>query len=50
MLFLKIFIFFFLIVKFLYSEIPNLENRDKEKIKKDIINTYIRSFLQNDRK
>lgn len=41
---LKIFIFFFLIIKFLHSEIPNLENRDKEKIKKDIVSTYIRSM------
>ena len=30
MVFFKTFLFFFLIIKSLYSEIPNLENRDKE--------------------
>ncbi len=44
MVFFKTFIFFFFIIKFLYAEIPNLENRDKETIRKDIVNTYIRSM------
>ena len=28
----------------MYAEIPNLENRNKETIKNDIVNTYIRSM------
>ncbi len=44
MLYFKIFFFFFLIIKYLYSEIPELENRDKETIRKNIVNTYIRSM------
>ena len=44
MVFFKTLILFFLLIRFLHSEIPNLENRDKEKIKKDIVNTYIRSM------
>ena len=44
MLRLKLFIFFFLIIKFLSAEIPNLENRNKELIKTNIVETYIRSM------
>ena len=44
MLFLKIFICFFLIIRVLHAEIPNLENRNKETIKNNIVNTYIRSM------
>ena len=44
MVFFKTFIYFFLVIKYLYAEIPNLENRDKEKIKNNIVNTYIRSM------
>ena len=44
MLYFKIFLFFFLIIKYLYSEIPDLENRDKETIRKNIVDTYIRSM------
>ena len=44
MIFLKTLIFFFLIIKLLYAEIPDLENRDKEKIKNNIVDTYIRSM------
>ena len=44
MAFFKTLIFFFLIIKFLYAEIPDLENRDKEKIRKNIVDTYIRSM------
>ena len=43
-LFLKIFLFLFFISNYLYSEIPDLENRDKETIRNDIVNTYIRSM------
>ena len=31
-------------IKYLYSEIPNLENRDKEIIRNGIVNTYLRSM------
>ena len=44
---MKIFIFLFFIIflsKSLYSEIPNLENRNKSKIRENIANTYIRSM------
>jgi len=44
MLRLKLFIFFFLIIKCLSAEIPNLENRNKELIKTNIVETYIRSM------
>ncbi len=44
MVFFKIFIYFFLVIKHLYAEIPDLENRNKETIKKNIVNTYIRSM------
>ena len=44
MVFFKILLFFFLIIKCLYSEIPDLENRDKETIRRNIVNTYIRSM------
>ena len=44
MVFFKTFIYFFLVIKYLYAEIPNLENRNKETIKNDIVNTYIRSM------
>ena len=44
MVFFKTFIYFFLVIKYLYAEIPNLENRNKEKIKNNIVNTYIRSM------
>ena len=30
--------------QFAFGEIPDLENRDKEKIKKNIVNTYLRSM------
>jgi len=40
----RIFIIFFLFNKYAFSEIPNLENRDKEKIRKAIVETYIRSM------
>ena len=44
MVFFKTFIYYFLLIKYLYAEIPNLENRDKEKIKNNIVNTYLRSM------
>ena len=44
MVFLKTFIFFFLTINILYAEIPGLENRNKETIKNNIVNTYIRSM------
>ena len=44
MVFFKIFIYFFLVIKHLYAEIPDLENRNKETIKNNIVNTYIRSM------
>ncbi len=44
MAFFKTFIYFFLVIKYLYAEIPNLENRNKETIKNNIVNTYIRSM------
>ena len=44
MVLFKTLLFFFLIIKCLYSEIPNLENRDKETIRSDILNTYLRSM------
>ena len=44
MVFFKTFIYFFLVIKYLHAEIPNLENRNKETIKKNILNTYIRSM------
>ena len=44
MIFFKIFICFFLVIKYLYAEIPDLENRNKETIKNNIVNTYIRSM------
>ena len=44
MIFFKTFIYFFLVIKYLYAEIPNLENRNKETIKSNILNTYIRSM------
>ena len=44
MIFFKTFIYFFLVIKYSYAEIPNLENRNKETIKNNIVNTYIRSM------
>ena len=44
MVFFKTFIYFFLVIKYLYAEIPDLENRNKETIKNNIVNTYIRSM------
>ena len=44
MIFLKTFIFFFLTINVLFAEIPDLENRNKETIKNNIVNTYIRSM------
>ena len=44
MIFFKTFIYFFLVIKYLYAEIPDLENRNKETIKNNIVNTYIRSM------
>ena len=44
MLFFKTFIYFLLVIKYLYAEIPNLENRNKQTIKNNIVNTYIRSM------
>ena len=44
MIFIKTFIYFFLVIRFLYAEIPDLENRNKETIKNNIVNTYIRSM------
>ena len=44
MLFLKTIVLFFLIIKTLFAEIPNIENRNKETIRKNIVNTYIRSM------
>ena len=44
MVFFKTFIYFFLVIKYLYAEIPNLENRNKETIKNNIVSTYIRSM------
>ncbi len=44
MIFLKIFIIFFLSIGVVHTEIPNLENRDKEKIKNNIVDTYLRSM------
>ena len=37
-------LFFLLLSKSIFAEIPNIENRDKEKIKKGIANTFIRSM------
>ena len=44
MILFKTFMIFFLIINFLQAEIPNLENRDKETIRKGIVDTYIRSM------
>ncbi len=44
MVFFKTFLYFFFLIKYLYAEIPNLENRNKEKIRNNILNTYIRSM------
>ena len=44
MIFIKTFIIFCLSISLVYAEIPNLENRDKEKIKNDIVETYLRSM------
>jgi len=44
MVFFKTFIYFFLVIKFSYAEIPDLENRNKETIKNNIVSTYIRSM------
>ena len=44
MVFFKTFINFFLVINYLYAEIPDLENRNKETIKNNIVNTYIRSM------
>ncbi len=44
MVFFKTFIYFFLVIKYLCAEIPDLENRNKETIKNDIVSTYIRSM------
>ena len=44
MIFFKTFIYFFLVIKYLYAEIPDLENRNKKTIKNNIVNTYIRSM------
>ena len=44
MILIKIFIIFFLSIRLIYAEIPNLENRDKEKIKDNIVDTYLRSM------
>ena len=44
MIFFKTFIYFFLLIKYIYAEIPDLENRNKETIKNNIVNTYIRSM------
>ena len=38
------FILFFIVIKNVYPEIPNIENRNKEKIREGIVNTYIRSM------
>ncbi len=43
MIFFRIFIIY-LFSNYSLAEIPDLENRDKEKIKKDLVNTYIRSM------
>ena len=48
MVFFKTIIYFFLIINYLYAEIPDLENRKKETIKNSIVNTYIRSMSKWD--
>ena len=42
--FLPLLLLKFFIINILYSQIPNIENRDKKKIKDDILNTYYRSM------
>ena len=44
MIFIKTFIIFCLSIGLVYAEIPDLENRNKEKIKNDIVETYLRSM------
>ena len=44
MVLFKSFIYFFLIINILQAEIPNLEKRDKEIIRKGIVDTYTRSM------
>ena len=44
MIFFKLFIIFVLSIRLIHAEIPNLENRDKEKIKNNIVDTYLRSM------
>lgn len=44
MIFFKIFIFCFLILKDTFAEIPNLENRDKKAVREGIVTTYLRSM------
>ena len=44
MIFYKIFIIFILSIRPIHAEIPNLENRDKVKIKNNIVDTYLRSM------
>ena len=44
MIYIKLLIIFFLSIKLVHAEIPNLENRDKEKIKNNIVETYLRSM------
>ena len=42
--FLPLLLLKFFLINILYSQIPNIENRDKKKIKGDILNTYYRSM------
>ncbi len=43
-LFLPLTLIIFFLINILYSQIPNIENRDKKKIKEGILNTYYRSM------
>ena len=42
--FLPLILISFFFINILHSQIPNIENRKKEKIKSDILNTYYRSM------
>ena len=44
MVFFKTFIYFFLVIKYLCAEIPDLENRNKETIKNDIVSNIQNKF------
>mgnify|MGYP001177582689 CR=1 FL=1 len=41
---LPLILIIFFLINTLYSQVPNIENREKKKIKSDILNTYYRSM------